>query len=115
MPWIATRDVGRVAAAVFERPEELAGRVLNVGTTTASLGEAKELYRKVTGRNPRRVPMPVWIFRRMVGTELPLMWAFMRDHVDGMGIDVELTRELVGEVTSMHEFLAEALAPRAGA
>jgi hypothetical protein len=30
------------------------------------------------GKNPARFPMPVWLFKRFVGTDLITMWEWLR-------------------------------------
>ena len=50
-----------------------------------SLDECRSIHREVIGRNPRRMPMPVWLFKRFgfVGKDLTTMWRWLRTgHVD---------------------------------
>lgn len=74
LAWVAADDVGAVAAQALQNRDRWAGRTLEMVGDRRSLGEARQLYMKVRGRRPFRLPMPVWAFRLLVGEELILMW-----------------------------------------
>ncbi|MDQ7053771.1 MAG: NmrA/HSCARG family protein [candidate division KSB1 bacterium] len=74
LPWVATEDIGAVAAQAFQNPERWAGRTLEIVGERRSLGEARSIYRSIHGRAPFRLPMPLWAFKRLVGKELAIMW-----------------------------------------
>ena len=74
LPWVATDDIGAVAAKAFQNPERWAGRILEIVSDRQSLGEARSIYRAIHGRAPFRFPMPLWAFKRFVGEELVIMW-----------------------------------------
>ncbi len=93
-PWIAVDDIGEVAALAFSRPDELGGRELFLAGDVLSLREARQLFIAITGRAPRGFALPVWLFRRMVGSELVQMWTFIRER----GGDLQLNPALLRSV-----------------
>lgn len=80
VPWISVHDVGAIAAKAFTDPERFVGRDLNLAADVKSLSECREIYREVRGRRPRRFPMPLFLFRKFVGEDLPNMWRWLHDN-----------------------------------
>lgn len=77
IPWISVDDVGRAAAASLTDPvpEQSVTRVLVADHQT--LAECRALLR-ARGIPVRRLPLPIWLFRKMVGDELLGMWEWLR-------------------------------------
>jgi uncharacterized protein YbjT (DUF2867 family) len=96
LPWVAVDDVGAAAARCLAEPARWAGRSLPLVGDRRSLRACRDLL-AAAGRRPRRIPMPVAIFRRMVGDELPHMWAWMVHGLDDAVVADAMadTRELV--------------------
>lgn len=105
VPWVATQDVGVVAAAALRQPEVLGGQTLCLAGDVASLREARAGYRRVFGRRPRRLPLPVWLFSRMAGDELVRMWAFIRDRGDALQLDPSVLRSLHPDALTLDAYL----------
>ena len=80
VPWASVRDVGTIAATAFARPQDFTGRNIPIVADVKSLAECRSLWREVTGRSPRGFPMPVPMFERFVGKDLPRMWRWLRDN-----------------------------------
>jgi uncharacterized protein YbjT (DUF2867 family) len=78
--WLCTDDLGAIAAKAFAAPNRFVGNNLTLASEVQSLDECRSIYRAVMGRNPRRVPMPVWLFQRFgfVGRDLTTMWRWLR-------------------------------------
>jgi uncharacterized protein YbjT (DUF2867 family) len=76
--WICVDDLGAIAAKVFGDPESYVGRELKLASDLRSIAECRDIWRKATGHAPRRLPMPVWMFERFVGTDLTTMWRWLR-------------------------------------
>src|SRR5215207_8657498 len=74
--WLCTDDLGAIAAKAFAAPHSFVGKDLALASDVQSLDECRSIYREVMGRNPRRFPMPVWLFKRFgfVGRDLTKMW-----------------------------------------
>jgi uncharacterized protein YbjT (DUF2867 family) len=94
LPWLCTEDLGVIGARAFADPHSFVGRDLTLASDVRSLEECRSIYREVMGRNPRRLPMPVWLFERFgfVGKDLTTMWRWLRTgHVD---LDTSPTRAI---------------------
>jgi uncharacterized protein YbjT (DUF2867 family) len=76
--WISTDDLGVIAAKVFGSPEEFVGQELHPTSDVKSIDEMRNSYQKVMGKAPARFPMPVWLFKRFVGSDLIKMWDWLR-------------------------------------
>lgn len=88
--WICTEDLGAIAAKAFAAPDRFVGKELALASDVQSLEECRLIYREVMGRDPRRFPMPVWLFERFgfVGRDLTTMWRWLRT----ADIDLSMTR-----------------------
>jgi uncharacterized protein YbjT (DUF2867 family) len=114
LPWVAVEDIGAVAARALLRPEELGGRELALAGDIRSLREARRLFASITGRAPRGVPVPVWLFRKMAGDELVRMWSFLRDLGEAKQLDPAVLRSIHPEALTLEAWLRANQAPAAG-
>jgi len=80
LPWLCTHDLGAIVAKVFADPGRFVGQELVLASDVKSLDECRAIYRSVMGRDPRRFPLPAWLFRRygFVGEDLSAMWRWLR-------------------------------------
>lgn len=76
--WIAVDDLGIITAKVFAAPEQFIGQEIKLSSDVKSIAECRAIYSRVLGKNPARFPMPVWMFKRFVGTDLVTMWQWLR-------------------------------------
>ena len=76
--WICVDDVGAIAARAFATPDAFIGADLRLTADVRSVAECRDIWHSVMGRRPRRVQMPVWLFRRFVGNDLITMWRWLR-------------------------------------
>lgn len=76
--WICVDDLGAIAARVFADPDRFLGADLALSADVRTIAQCRETWRSVTGRPPRRFPMPVWLFERFAGTDLTTMWRWLR-------------------------------------
>ena len=76
MPWIAVSDVGQVAAERLLAPVPAESSAEMLVGDYRSLQDCRALLAS-RGRKPFRLPMPLWLFRAMAGTELPDMWHYL--------------------------------------
>jgi uncharacterized protein YbjT (DUF2867 family) len=110
IPWICVGDLGAVAACVFAQPDRFIGADLPLAGDVKSIDQCRAIWREVTGRQPRRVPMPVWMFERFVGSDLPTMWRWLRTgHVE---IDLTTTRAILPDVLDVRAWLEQVRPPR---
>jgi uncharacterized protein YbjT (DUF2867 family) len=102
--WICLDDFGAVAARAFAEPDRFVGADLKLVAELRSIAECREIWRQVTGRPPRRFPIPVWMFERFVGTDLTTMWRWLRTaHLD---VDPEETHKILPTAATVREWLS---------
>ena len=78
--WLAVDDLAAIAARAFSDPDRFVGMDQPLVSDVRSLRECADLWRQTMGRAPRRLPLPVWLFERFVGTDETTMWRWLRDH-----------------------------------
>jgi uncharacterized protein YbjT (DUF2867 family) len=76
--WLSVDDLGAIAAKVFAAPDRFVGVDLKLAGDVQTIDACRALHREVVGKAPRRFPMPVWLFERIVGTDLTTMWRWLR-------------------------------------
>jgi uncharacterized protein YbjT (DUF2867 family) len=106
LPWLCTEDLGFIGAKAFADPHSFVGKDLTLASDVRSLEECRSIYREVMGRNPRRLPMPVWLFERFgfVGKDLTTMWRWLRTgYVD---LDTSPTRAIHPEALTVGGWLS---------
>jgi uncharacterized protein YbjT (DUF2867 family) len=106
--WISVDDVGAVGARVFAEPDRFIGADLRLAADVQSIADCRRTWREVTGRGPRRFPMPVWLFKRFVGNDLITMWRWLR--TAGLEFDVDSTRAVLPNAMTVRQWLAHAQA-----
>jgi uncharacterized protein YbjT (DUF2867 family) len=101
--WVAVDDLAAIAATAFSRADEYVGRELAIASDRRTLRECRSLWQEVRGRNPRGLAMPLPVFERFVGKDLPRMWRWLRD--DPFDADVEGLREMFPGMLTVREWL----------
>jgi hypothetical protein len=76
--WISIEDLGIIAAKVFASPDYFISQEINLASDVKSIDECRTIYRDVMGKQPPRFPMPIWLFKRFVGSDLLTMWSWLR-------------------------------------
>ena len=106
IPWLSADDLGAVAARAFADPESHRGVDVALAADVRTLGECRDIWRTVTSRNPRRFPMPVWLFERFVGSDLIRMWRWLATH--DVVVDVAQTRARHPQAQTVEQFVRRA-------
>jgi uncharacterized protein YbjT (DUF2867 family) len=101
--WICVDDLGAIAARAFAVPDRFVDAELSLVSDVQSIAQCRDIWREVNGRSPRRLPMPVWMFRRFVGDDLITMWRWLR--TARFDIDPVPTRELLPNALTVREWL----------
>ena len=101
--WICVDDVGAIAARAFADPGQFIGADLRVAADVQSIAECRKTWRSVTGRDPRRFPMPVWLFNRFVGPDLITMWSWLR--AAGLQFDLGPTHKILPTALTVRQWL----------
>jgi uncharacterized protein YbjT (DUF2867 family) len=110
--WICVDDLGAIAARAFAEPDKFVGAELSLAADVQSIAQCRQIWREVTGRSPRRVPMPVWLFHRFVGTDLTTMWSWLRTAT--FQIDTAPTRRLLPSALTVRDWLDRRRSPASG-
>jgi uncharacterized protein YbjT (DUF2867 family) len=103
IPWISVQDVGVIAAKAFANPAELMGKDLVLSADAQSLHECRAIYKEVKGKYPSRFPMPLFLFEKFVGKDIPRMWSWLRTNT--VNLDTSQTRQIHPEVMSVRTWL----------
>lgn len=103
LPWLSAEDLGAIAARAFADPATYVGADLGLAADVRTLAECRETWRRVTGRTPRRFPMPVWLFERFTGQDLTRMWRWLATH--DVEADVSRTRSILPTAATVEEFV----------
>lgn len=92
VPWLCAHDLGAIVAKAFADAERFVGQELVLASDVKSMDDCRTIYRAVMGKNPRRFPMPVWMFQRygFVGEDLSTMWRWLRTGT----VDLDTSRTL---------------------
>jgi uncharacterized protein YbjT (DUF2867 family) len=77
LPWVAVYDLGIAVANIFGDPETWIGRDMTVCSDVKTLGESKAIFTAVDGKKPARIPLPLWLFRKMAPDEFIQMWEWI--------------------------------------
>jgi uncharacterized protein YbjT (DUF2867 family) len=104
IPWISVQDVGVIAAKAFANPAEFLGKDLVLSADVQSLDEYRAIYKEVKGKYPSRFPMPMFLFEKFVGKDIPRMWRWLR--TNPVNLDTSQTRQIHPEVMSVRTWLA---------
>jgi uncharacterized protein YbjT (DUF2867 family) len=78
LPWLAADDVGAIGAAAFADPDRFVGQEIPLAGDVRNLAECRQMWAE-RGIKPRGFPMPVWLFERVAGRDLPMMWRWLRN------------------------------------
>lgn len=105
IPWLSAKDLGAVAARAFADPASYVGADIALAADLRTLSECRTIWRRVTGRNPRRFPMPVWLFERFVGADLTRMWRWLANHE--VHVDPTETRRHHPSAVTVEQFVRQ--------
>jgi uncharacterized protein YbjT (DUF2867 family) len=101
--WICVDDLGAIAARAFAEPTRFVGAALSLASDVQSIAQCRQIWSDVYRRPPRRFPMPVWMFRRFVGSDLLTMWHWLG--TAQFDFDPTPTRSLLPTALTVREWL----------
>ena len=102
--WLSVDDMAVVVAKAFADPDAFVGRDIALTGDVQSIEECRAIWRDVTGRPPRRFPMPIWLFERFSGTDETTMWRWLHDNP--VQFDPGPTREIHPQALTVREWVA---------
>ena len=103
IPWLCVDDLGAITAKAFADPDRFIGADLKLVADIRSNAECREIWREVTGRKPRKFPMPTWLFERFAGTDLSAMWRWLQSN--DTNTDQTQTRSILPTALTVQEWL----------
>ncbi len=110
IPWVAVKDIGIAAANIFENHEKWRGRDVTLFGDVKTFSECRATFVAIDGKKPFRLPLPLWLVRKMAGNELILMWQWMVGWIAELGKEgleeiAESSREACPEPLDMESWL----------
>jgi uncharacterized protein YbjT (DUF2867 family) len=106
IPWISVQDLGAIAAKAFADPDHFIGRDLPLAADAQSLAQVREIYKEVRGKYPSRFPMPMFLFEKFVGKDVPNMWRWLR--TNPVSLDTSQTYEVHPQAMTVRTWLGQA-------
>ncbi len=106
--WLSVDDLAVIVGKVFADSETFVGGDLALTSDVQSIGQCRAIWREVTGRAPRRFPMPVWLFERFTGTDETAMWRWLRENE--LELDTQQARQIHPEAHSVRSWLEARIA-----
>lgn len=101
--WLSVQDLGVIAAKVFADPDEYIGRELALASDVQSLENCREIYKEVMGKYPSRFPMPMFMFEKFVGRDIPNMWRWLR--TNPVSLDIRQTMSIYPQAQTVRSWL----------
>lgn len=107
VPWTAVLDIGAAITNVFEAPEQWIGRDINLISDKQNLQDCRDLFKSSHGKKPLGIPIPLALFRRMVGPEFEVMWRWMIDWLTECDLDemIDTSRLACRDLHSVESWL----------
>jgi uncharacterized protein YbjT (DUF2867 family) len=101
--WICVDDLGAIAARAFAEPDRFVGAELDLTADVQSIAQCRQLWQDVYGRPPRRLPMPLWMFKRFADKDLITMWRWLG--ATPVEFDPTPTRQLLPTALTVRQWL----------
>lgn len=105
VPWLCLDDFGAVVVRVLAEPARFVTADLRLASDVRTIDECRTMWREINGRRPRRFPMPVRLFEKFVGPDLPTMWRWLRTHPTD--VDTADTTALLPEARTVRQWMLE--------
>jgi uncharacterized protein YbjT (DUF2867 family) len=108
--WLAVEDNAAIVAKVLSEPQRFIGEDITLVADVQSVNQCRTLWREVTGRNPRRMPMPTPLFERFTGRDETTMWRWLADN--HFEFPTQSTLDLLPEALTVRAWLELSVRPR---
>ncbi|HJP64896.1 MAG TPA: NmrA/HSCARG family protein [Actinomycetota bacterium] len=113
IPWLAVNDLGAIAARAFAEPDRFVGKELKLAADWQTLAQCRSMYREVLGKDPKTVPMPIWLFDKFTRSDPTAQWRWLRTNM--VETDVEGTRAVLPSALTVRQWLEKVRDRTAGA
>jgi uncharacterized protein YbjT (DUF2867 family) len=74
LPFVSIDDIGKALVDIFNKPQAFGGKELNIFGDQLTLDELLAHFKTIKGRNPWSFSIPNWLFKKLVSTDLVVMW-----------------------------------------
>lgn len=116
IPYVACRDIGRLAAMAFAHPDDFLGRKINLIGDFLTGDDLAEVLTRVTGRPHRHKAPPVILMRIFAREWIPLRRSFEAwgrpPHPPAMLEGIEESRSLLPDILTFEDYIrSTGLAP----
>ncbi len=109
MQMIAADDIGALAALAFAEPDRFLGYAVEIAGDEVTVDRAKQVYRKVTGRGRRFVPLPFTVLR-WFDSDVARLFEWIR--ADGFQADLGALQQLHPGLKDLERGLRDAVRRR---
>jgi uncharacterized protein YbjT (DUF2867 family) len=109
--WLTVEDLAVIVAKAFGDPGRFVGREVVLASDVQSIDACRAIWREVTGRPPRRFPMPIWLFERFAGTDETTMWRWLA--LNEVDLDTAPALAVHPEAVTVREWLVRKQSPAA--
>lgn len=103
--YIATEDIGKAAANIFMHAEEYIGKTIPLATEQLTTQQVAEKFSEVLNKNIEYKKLPLIITRLFLGYNLYKMFKWMNDKNSPKTGDVESTRNMIPDYTSLEQWI----------
>jgi uncharacterized protein YbjT (DUF2867 family) len=109
--WLTVEDLAVIVAKAFGDPDRFVGREVVLASDVQSIDACRAIWREVTGKPPRRFPMPIWLFERFAGTDETTMWRWLA--ANEVDLDTAPALAIHPEAVTVREWLVRKQSPAA--
>jgi uncharacterized protein YbjT (DUF2867 family) len=103
VPWLSVEDLGEIAAKTFAHPDQFVGKDLPLASDLQTLATCREMYGAAMGREPRSLPMPIWMFDLFTKRDLTTMWRWCR--TGPVPLDTAQTHKILPSALAVRQWL----------
>lgn len=74
LPFVSIDDIGKAVVSIFNSPNNFCKKEMNIFGDHLTLDELLAHFKTVKGRNPWSFSIPNWLFKKLVSSDLVMMW-----------------------------------------
>jgi uncharacterized protein YbjT (DUF2867 family) len=103
VPWLSVEDLGEIAEKTFAHMDQFVGKDLPLASDLQTLARCRAMYGEVMGREPRSLPMPMWMFDLFTKRDLTTMWRWCR--TGPVPLDTSPTHAILPSALTVRQWL----------
>lgn len=110
IPWVAAEDIGVVISKIFKDPDSWIGKDLQLFGDIKTMRECQRIFQEIDGKNPSRLSLPLWLFNKMAGEEMVIMWRWLNKMIregkaDELFKPLQETQKIYPQVSDLKTWL----------